>query len=392
MKTALGVMMRIGDRVEVDITAIAHGGHCVARHEGQVIFVRYAIPGERVIVEITDTSKSFSRGNCVEIITASPHRISPPCRYAHVGGCGGCDFQHIEISHQRTLKAFIIKEQFQRLAKIDVDLEVEEVLPTLHWRNRMEFSVSDGGKIGLFAARSSKIIEIERCLISNEAIDISEINQRRLPKGKRVDVAITSRGEKEIVIEGRENHSLIHEAVDGFEFSLNPISFWQSHKRAANLLSTVVKEFAQVNTGDHVFDLYGGAGLFAAALLPDIGPGGRITLIESDENAITDAKRNFATEDRVEIVQGKVERSLQKYVAANVVVLDPPRSGAGASVIDSVVTLKPRSIVYVACDPAALARDTAYLRDRGFALEKIRAFDLFPMTAHMECVARFMPA
>jgi tRNA/tmRNA/rRNA uracil-C5-methylase (TrmA/RlmC/RlmD family) len=158
------------------------------------------------------------------------------------------------------------------------------------------------------------------------------------------------------------------------------------------LLSKVVKEFAQVKSGDHVFDLYGGAGLFTAALLPDIGPGGRITLIESDDNAVTDAKRNFATEDRIEVVQGKVERSLQKYVAANVVVLDPPRSGAGASVIDSVVALKPRSIVYVACDPAALARDTAYLRDRGFALEKIRAFDLFPMTAHMECVARFMPA
>jgi tRNA/tmRNA/rRNA uracil-C5-methylase (TrmA/RlmC/RlmD family) len=290
------------------------------------------------------------------------------------------------------LKALIIKEQFQRLAKEEVEVVVEEVAPTLHWRNRMEFSVSEGGKLGLFAARSSKIVEIEQCLIASEAIDISEINQRKLPKGKRVDVAITSRGEKEIVIEGRDNHSLIHEVVDDFEFSLNPISFWQSHKQAAPLLSKVVKEFAQVKSGDHVFDLYGGAGLFAAALLPEIGPGGRITLIESDDNAITDAKRNFATEERMEVVQGKVERSLQKYVAANVVVLDPPRSGAGAAVIDSVVALKPRSIVYVACDPAALARDTAYLRDRGFALEKIRAFDLFPMTAHMECVARFMPA
>ncbi len=392
MKAALGVMMQSGDRVEVDVTAIAHGGHCVARHDGQVIFVRYAIPGERVVVEITDVSKSFARGNCVEVITASPHRITPPCKYAHVGGCGGCDFQHIEVSHQRKLKALIIKEQFQRLAKEDVSVVVEEVTPTLHWRNRMEFSVSEAGKLGLFAARSSKIVEIERCLIASEAIDISEINQRKLPKGKRVDVAITSRGEKEVVIEGRENHSLIHEYVGGFTFSLNPISFWQSHKQAAELLSKVVKEFAQVKSGDHVFDLYGGAGLFTAALLPDIGPGGRITLIESDDNAVTDAKRNFATEDRIEVVQGKVERSLQKYVAANVVVLDPPRSGAGASVIDSVVALKPRSIVYVACDPAALARDTAYLRDRGFALEKIRAFDLFPMTAHMECVARFMPA
>ena len=115
--------MQSGERVEVDVTAIAHGGHCVARHDGQVIFVRYAIPGERVVVEITDVSKSFARGNCVEVITASPHRITPPCKYAHVGGCGGCDFQHIEVSHQRELKALIIKEQFQRLAKEDVNVE-----------------------------------------------------------------------------------------------------------------------------------------------------------------------------------------------------------------------------------------------------------------------------
>jgi tRNA/tmRNA/rRNA uracil-C5-methylase (TrmA/RlmC/RlmD family) len=172
-------MMQSGERVEVDVTAIAHGGHCVARHDGRVIFVRYAIPGERVVVEITDVSKSFARGNCVEVITASPHRIAPPCKYAHVGGCGGCDFQHIEVSHQRTLKALIIKEQFQRLAKEEVEVVIEEVAPTLHWRNRMEFSVSDGGKLGLFAARSSKIVEIEQCLIASEAIDISEINQRK---------------------------------------------------------------------------------------------------------------------------------------------------------------------------------------------------------------------
>jgi tRNA/tmRNA/rRNA uracil-C5-methylase (TrmA/RlmC/RlmD family) len=385
-------MMQSGDRVEVEITAIAHGGHCVARYEGQVIFVRYAIPGERVIVEITDVSKSFARGNCVEVITASPHRVKPPCSYAHVGGCGGCDFQHIEISHQRQLKTQIVKEQFQRLAKEEVDVEVEEVLPTLHWRNRMEFSVSENGKLGLFAARSSTIVEIDQCLIANQQIKVEEINQRKLPKSKRVDVAITSKGEQEIVIEGRENNSLIHEEVSGFTFSLNPISFWQSHKGAAELLSKVVREFATVEKVDHVFDLYGGAGLFTAALLPEIGPGGRITLIEADDNAITDAKRNFATEERIEVIHGKVERAIKKYVAANVVVLDPPRSGAGVSVIESVVALKPRTIVYVACDPAALARDTANLRERGYTLQKIRAFDLFPMTAHMECVARFMPA
>jgi tRNA/tmRNA/rRNA uracil-C5-methylase (TrmA/RlmC/RlmD family) len=383
--------MQIGDRIDVDVTAIAHGGHCVARHEGQVIFVRHAIPGERVTVEITDITRSFARGNCVVVIDSSPHRVKAPCRYATPHGCGGCDFQHVDLSHQRALKSQIIAEQFKRLAKMEVEVEVEEVLPTLHWRNRMEFTVSDNSKLGLFASRSSQIVEIEQCLIASTEIDIPMINQRRLPKGKRVDVAITSSGLQEISIEGRENFALIKEKVGDVEFSLNPLSFWQSHKAAPELLSRVVRELSDPQPGDHVFDLYGGVGLFAAALLPEVGAGGRITIIESDDNAITDAKRNFAEEDRVEVVHGRVEKALKKYVAANLVILDPPRSGAGASVIEAVVSLKPRAIVYVACDPASLARDTAYLKERGFALHTLRAFDLFPMTAHMECVARFIP-
>jgi tRNA/tmRNA/rRNA uracil-C5-methylase (TrmA/RlmC/RlmD family) len=274
---------------------------------------------------------------------------------------------------------------------MEVEVDVEEVLPTLHWRNRMEFTVSDNSKLGLFASRSSQIVEIEQCLIASTEIDIPMINQRRLPKGKRVDVAITSSGSQEISIEGRENFALIKEKVGDVEFSLNPLSFWQSHKAAPELLSRVVRELSDPQPGDHVFDLYGGVGLFAAALLPEVGAGGRITIIESDDNAITDAKRNFAEEDRVEVVHGRVEKALKKYVAANLVILDPPRSGAGASVIEAVVSLKPRAIVYVACDPASLARDTAYLKERGFALHTLRAFDLFPMTAHMECVARFIP-
>jgi len=383
--------MQIGDRIDVDVTAIAHGGHCVARHEGQVIFVRHAIPGERVTVEITDITRSFARGNCVVVIDSSPHRVKAPCRYATPHGCGGCDFQHVDLSHQRALKSQIIAEQFKRLAKMEVEVEVEEVLPTLHWRNRMEFTVSDNSKLGLFASRSSQIVEIEQCLIASAEIDIPMINQRRLPKGKRVDVAITSTGSQEISIEGRENFALIKEKVGDVEFSLNPLSFWQSHKAAPELLSRVVRELSDPQPGDHVFDLYGGVGLFAAALLSEVGAGGRITIIESDDNAITDAKRNFAEEDRVEVVHGRVEKALKKYVAANLVILDPPRSGAGASVIEAVVSLKPRAIVYVACDPASLARDTAYLKERGFALHTLRAFDLFPMTAHMECVARFIP-
>jgi tRNA/tmRNA/rRNA uracil-C5-methylase (TrmA/RlmC/RlmD family) len=379
-----------GDQLEVDITAIAHGGHCIARYEGRVIFVRHAIPGERVIVEISDVTKSFARGNCISVIKASKHRVSPPCSYARFDGCGGCDFQHIDPNYQRELKSEIIKEQFSRLAKMEIDVEVEEVKPNLHWRSRMEFTVSANGKVGLYASRSNQIVEIDKCLIAHEDIDIEKINQAKLPKSKRVDVAITSKGQSAVVIEGRENLGLIEEQVDDINFSLNPITFWQSHRMAPTVLSQVVRDYVQAEPADHIFDLYGGAGLFSAALLYQLGVAGRITLIESDENAIIDAKRNFALEPRVEIVEAKVEASLKKYRAANVVLLDPPRAGAGERVISSIASLAPRTIVYVACDPAALARDSAYLAAQGYKLDQIRAFDLFPMTAHMELVARFI--
>lgn len=383
--------MEIGDQIEVEVSSIAHGGHCVARHDGQVIFVRHAIPSERVIVEITSKSKNFARGECVKVLIPSPNRVTPPCKYAHPAGCGGCDFQHISLTHQRTLKARIIKEQFQRLAKKEIDVTVEEVTPTLHWRSRMEFTVNANRKLSLFAARSNELVEIDECLIADEAMILESINQRKLPVGKKVDIVVSSGGDSEVVIEGRENHSLIKEVSSGYEFTLNPISFWQSHKSAPALLTSVVREFAEAKTGEHVFDLYGGAGLFTASIMPDVGIGGRVTLIESDDNAITDAKRNFAVQANVEIVQSRVDSALKKYVSGDVVILDPPRAGAGNGVISAVVGLKPRTIVYVACDPAALARDTGYLEALGYRLDKLRAFDLFPMTAHMECVARFMP-
>ncbi|MBU3692974.1 MAG: class I SAM-dependent RNA methyltransferase [Candidatus Nanopelagicaceae bacterium] len=387
-----GEAVEVGDQVEVEVNSIAHGGHCVARYNGQVIFVRHAIPGEKVIVEITDMNKNFARGNCVRVIEASSHRINPACNYAHPGGCGGCDFQHIQLGYQRILKAEIIREQFSRLAKLEIEVEVEEVKPTTNWRSRMEFTVSQNRKLALHAARSKELIEVDQCRIAHPDVEISEINNRRLPVGKKVDVIISSAGNREIVVEGRENLALIKESSSGFDFSLNPITFWQSHVSAPQILTEAVKKYSELKQGDHLFDLYGGAGLFTGALINEVGAGGRITLIESDENAIIDARRNFATMENVEIVQARVEKALKNYRAANVVVLDPPRAGAGAAVISAIIKLNPRNIVYVACDPAALARDTAYLRDAGFELKALRAFDLFPMTAHMECVARFMPA
>jgi len=382
--------LEIGEKVEVDITAIAHGGHSIARHDGQVIFVRHAIPGERVKVLITELQKTFARGDCIEVITPSKERVAPRCKYSVPGGCGGCDFQHISTVEQRRLKSAVIREQFARLAKLSVDVEVEAVEPTFGYRSRMEFTVSPDRKVALFKARSNELIEIEECSIADPAIDIKSLNARRLPVGKRVDVALGSDGKVSVAIEGRDNFELVHQRVGTFDFTLAPESFWQSHVNAPKVLVEAVLEMTDARAGDHIFDLYSGVGLFGAAFIDIVGKAGRVTMIEESPNAITDARRNFANYEMVEIRSARVERALGDYARADQIILDPPRTGAGAKALAAMANLSARGITYVACDPAALARDAGYLGDLGYRLEAIRAFDLFPMTHHVECVARFI--
>jgi tRNA/tmRNA/rRNA uracil-C5-methylase (TrmA/RlmC/RlmD family) len=382
----------VGDRITVTVGGIAHGGHCVARHDGRVIFLRYAIPGEEVIAEITDVTSKFARGLAIEILKASPDRVSAPCNLARPGGCGGCDFQHIEISAQRKLKSQIVKEQFSRVAKMEVDVEVIGVDPAngLGWRTRMDFTVNPERKVALYGARSHNLIPISKCLIADERMDLDSINQTKLPVGAKVEVAISQTGKQFVAIEGRENFDLIDEQVLNKNFSISPTSFWQSHIQAPEVLTNSVLGYLGVRAGDHVFDLYGGVGLFTAALATQVTDTGRVTLIELDAGAIIDAKRIFAEDQIVEIVEGKVERSLSKFKRADLILLDPPRSGAGKDVVNAMAKLEPRAIVYVSCDPASLARDATYLVDSGYKLDGIQSFDLFPMTQHIECVARFL--
>ena len=382
--------MNIGDILEVEITAIAHGGHCIARHDGRVIFVRHAIPGEKVRIEITNVTSKFARADAIEVLIASADRIAPRCEYAHPKGCGGCDFQHVSHARQRTLKSEIVQEQFHRIAKMDLKVEVEEVLPIEHWRTRVAFSVTQDRLAAFHSSRSDNLITISNCQISDKAIDIAAINKSRLPSKGRVNAVIDQSGAMEVIVEGRESRALISYEVLGRKHLVDPASFWQSHIKAPELLAGIVRDWCQARTGDHIFDLYGGVGLFTGALLDQVGNTGRITLIESDARAITDARRNFASDSIVEIVESQVERAISKYARADIVVVDPPRAGVGSKTLQRILALQPRTLVYVSCDPATLARDTRVALDNGYRLDQIRALDLFPMTHHIECVARFM--
>jgi len=393
--------LKTGDLVQVTIEKVAHGGHFIARHDGAVIFVRHAIPGENCTIQITSTGSSFNRADVVSVEAPSEFRVEAPCSFANRNGCGGCDFQHISVEHQRTLKSDVIAEQFSRIAKMEMRIVVEEVGESTHWRTRAIATTDRNGKLGFYKSRSHSIAPVTDCIICVEGMDFREIASRDLKGDVRVEISASNTGERTIALaptRGEEKARLtegpavLHENVLGRSLEVSQESFWQSHKKAPEVLTQVVLEFAQVKTGEHVLDLYGGVGLFSAAILEAVGPTGHVDLIEGSKVATADAARNFASLSNITIATGDVAKLLPRITAADVVVLDPPRDGAGKEAIAHIARLAPRAIVYVACDPAALARDTAYLADHSYLLVKVRAFDLFPMTHHIECVALYARA
>jgi len=390
--------LKTGDLVQVTIEKVAHGGHFIARHDGAVIFVRHAIPGEKCTIQITSTGSSFNRADVVSVETPSEFRVEAPCTFAHRNGCGGCDFQHISVDHQRTLKSDVIAEQFSRIAKMELRIDVEVVGESTHWRTRAIATTDRNGKLGFYKSRSHSIAPVTDCIICVEAMNFGEIASRDLKGDVRVEISTSNTGERSIALAPTrgedkarltEGPAVLHEKVLGKSLEVSQESFWQSHKKAPEVLTQAVLDFAQLKTGEHVLDLYGGVGLFSAAILDAVGAAGHVDLIEGSKVATADAARNFAAFSNITIATGDVAKLLPRITAADVVVLDPPRDGAGKETVAHIARLAPRAIVYVACDPAALARDTAYLADHSYSLVKVRAFDLFPMTHHIECVALY---
>jgi len=399
MSSPKRVTLEVGQRFNVTIEKVAHGGHFIARHEGAVIFVRHGIPGEEAEIVITSVGSSFNRGDVVNVITPSADRVSPPCRYAHREGCGGCDFQHVSISRQRSLKSDVIAEQFSRIAKMELQVEVEEVGKPLGWRTRCTSVTTKSGALGFYQARSHKIVPVDDCRILVPEMQFAELAKRGAKGDQRMEISISNTGERSIATAGARDESpmrltdgveIAHYTVGESSFEVSQKSFWQSHKDAPRVLTDAVLNYAEFRVGDHVLDLYGGVGLFTAAALPLIGEAGSVDLVEGSKSATSDATRNFIDSKNVTVITGDVTKVITRFSHADVVILDPPREGAGKEVIENLSRIAPRTIVYVACDPAALARDTAYLRDSGYTLDAIRAFDLFPMTHHIESVAKFV--
>lgn len=375
----------------VTVGPVAHGGHCVARHDGRVIFVRHALPGERVLVRITDTShKRFWRGDAVEVLEASPDRVEPACPVAVPGGCGGCDFQHVSAEGQRRLKAEVVREQLQRLAGIAWEPTVEAVEPLEGWRTRTRFVIDRAQEgepvVGMRAHRSHDVVPLpeQGCLIAAPGTP-STADLRRLAattSGDELRVVVPGSGQALTIADREQGAELVVERCSGHDFRVRADGFWQVHPRAAETLVDAVLEMLAPQAGESALDLYCGVGLFAGALADR---GLRVTGVEQVSRAVELARRNVPGARFIAAPLARALRKLPRTV--DVIVLDPPRTGAGAQVVTHLAGLGARAIAYVACDPAALARDLKTFAEHGYRTERVRAFDLFPMTHHVECVA-----
>ncbi|NNG39888.1 class I SAM-dependent RNA methyltransferase [Flexivirga sp. ID2601S] len=411
----------VGQRLTLDIEDVAQGGHCVARHDGRVVFVRHSLPGERVVAEVTDggTGSRFLRADAVEILTASPERRPSPCVYAGPGLCGGCDWQHTSARFGRELKTRVVREQLQRLAGIEWDGEVEAVPGDeegQRWRTRVEFAATPRGRIGLRRHRSHDVVPVDDCLITVPEIAATGLLGEVVETGVTgVDVAVDSAGEVVAIdLPIRRSSSgggsaaedaahrdpvpnvteTVHVAGRGDrDFAVSARGFWQVHPGAASTFVTEVLDRLRPQPGERVLDLYSGVGVFTAFLADAVGTDGRVLGLEGDARAVQDGQGNLAGLPQASLQRADIGRDgWQSAIddgldTVDLVVLDPPRTGAGREVIGEITARQPRAIAYVACDPAALARDLSYAADAGYGVTSLRAFDAFPMTHHVECIA-----
>jgi tRNA/tmRNA/rRNA uracil-C5-methylase (TrmA/RlmC/RlmD family) len=423
--------------LDLDVSGVAHGGWCVARDGGgRVVFVRHALPGERVRARVTDATATFARAEAVEVLRASPDRVAPRCPHARPGGCGGCDWQHASLAAQRRLKAEVVRDQLRRIAGTDREVTVEPVAGDsdgLGWRTRVRFSVGPGGTAGLLAHRSHDVVGIGDCPIAHPLVRAGEVTGRDwaarsvevvvspatgeramivAPRGQQAagaglagqadTVLLAGRGGRLTALSGRGSLS---QHAAGRSWRVGAGAFWQVHPGAADVLTRAVLDVLRPRPGEVALDLFCGAGLFAGALAGAVGPGGVVVAVDSDRAAVRDARHNLRGSPWARVHAADAAAALARggWPPPALAVLDPPRTGVPRQVIERLLASgsgrasEPaaagslRAVAYVSCDPATLARDIAVFARHGWRLEALRAFDIFPMTHHVECVAALVP-
>lgn len=414
--------MHDGDLIELDITGIAHGGVFVGRHEGRVVFVADTMPGERVRARLTDTrKKAFWRAEAIEVVDAAPQRRPHVWRSADIDvdpaeRVGGAEFGHIDLAHQRVLKERVIREAMERVGRLELPVDVRPAGDADHpesvdgtgWRTRVSLHVDDRGRVGAYAARSHHVVETPDFPLATEAVARAAAEVRGGARPGRVDLVQPADGRVRVLPrpEGERSTAapeVVDEIVGARVFRVDAGGFWQVHRLAASTLTSLVTAELTASVGAldpegmHL-DLYGGVGLFAAALAELGGSSTRVVSVESDPRATEHAGENLAEWVGARAETARVDRYVQNLAAGaserererlerGVVLLDPPRAGAGRVAVEGIAALSPSAVVYVACDPVALARDLALFAELGYRAERgIRGVDLFPNSHHVEAV------
>jgi tRNA/tmRNA/rRNA uracil-C5-methylase (TrmA/RlmC/RlmD family) len=361
--------------VILTLDGVGSGGVCIGHAEdGRVVFVRYGLPGETVRVDVTSSGSKFLRADVVEVLTASADRVSAPCPV--YGACGGCDWQHASPSAQLALKTSLVQSQLQRIGGFSWDGTVEAVEPVWQWRTRMQWA----GGIGLHAHRSADVVPVESCPIAVAGAPPG-------PLGSVVEVTSVA-GQTSVAVDGRGSGG-VRVPVLHRSFEVAAGGFWQVHVAAPSVLVAGVLAALDPQPGESCLDLYSGVGLFAAFLGDAVGPTGSVLAVEASSRACADAARNTVDLPWVRIRTAAVVPSVLR--PADLVVLDPPRAGAGLEVSAALAAFRPRALVYVSCDAASFARDLAVFLAAGWTVQSLRALDLYPQTEHVELLCHLTP-
>lgn len=421
---------------ETTIDKLVTGGAGLGRCGSLAAFVPLTAPGDRVRARVVRRKKSFVEAELVELLQPGQDRVAPPC--PHYGACGGCDLQHLAGPAQRRAKAAIVSDCFQRIGRLDVGGILqgpEPAGPETGYRNRIRLHADPAGRYGLLRRGGQQVVPLDVCLqmppqfneiilpwlrslppcqqivvrldggggflaslfgLPNRARPLKQM-LRRLPDGQPPAPGCAGVLLNNLPQWGRD-HLLVRAAGRTYRVGAN--SFFQSNQAEAEAVVAALRAWLGdgAATGRLLVDLYCGVGLFSLALAERFA---HVVGVESDPHAVRDARNNAAHDKkasgRLEIVQGDVAEVLGAWNADAgvpggldwrdaVVVADPPRTGLGEAAVAALARLAPRDIFYLSCDPATQARDAAALAAAGYAPHRLRLFDMFPQTSHIEAL------
>ncbi|MCC6236978.1 MAG: class I SAM-dependent RNA methyltransferase [Dehalococcoidia bacterium] len=389
--------------ITLELTGFAHGGYALGRApDGRIVFASYGVPGERVVAEITAEAPSYIEATVVQVLEASPHRVTARCQYFGPGygqQCGGCQLQHIEYGEQVRLKTEVVRDQLRRIGKF----EDAPVLPMLgqerpwEYRNHMRFTVRRDGDVGFMQRGTHRFLKIELCPIALPQVNRALAGvQGRTFGTRQLSVRVGEHTEDELIQPTlqwrpgrtrrvRSGQPFLREELLGQRYRVSASAFFQVNTRQAEVLVAYALDRLLERQPNVVVDAYSGVGTFAALVAPHVD---RVITIEAQTAAGDDAEVNLGQLRNVTRTVGDVARVLPGMdPSPDALVIDPPRAGVERAVLHAIIESTTRRVVYVSCEPATLARDLRILVDAGFALLEVQPVDMFPQTQHIECVA-----